>query len=89
MLISDADLYYFDEPTNGLDPEMLIILRGIINDLNNQRKTVIINSHNLEFIQEVTSNVLIINEGRITFNGVIDNIDINKLYMEKAGESGE
>ena len=89
MLISEADLYYFDEPTNGLDPEMLIILKGIILDLNNQRKTVIINSHNLEFIQEVTSNVLIINEGRITFNGVIDNIDINKLYMEKAGVNVE
>ena len=39
MLIRDADLYYFDEPTNGLDPEMLIILKGIIHELNNQKKT--------------------------------------------------
>lgn len=77
-LVHDPDVLILDEPTSGLDPRQIIGIRNLIRDLA-QTKTIIFSSHILAEISAVTSRIIIINEGRIVADGVVD--DLRKSSM--------
>lgn len=89
IMISDKKLIYLDEPTNGLDPEMLIILKELILEVVNSGTTVIINSHDLNFIADVSTNILILNKGKVVYNGLTENTVIEDTYFKKVGVDSE
>jgi ABC-2 type transport system ATP-binding protein len=57
-----------DEPTIGLDPHQILIVRDLIASLRG-RMTVLISSHILPEIEMTCDRVLIINQGRIVAQG--------------------
>ena len=57
-----------DEPTIGLDPHQILIVRDLIASLRG-RMTVIISSHILPEIEMTCDRVLIINQGRVVAQG--------------------
>ena len=72
-LIHDPEILILDEPTSGLDPLQIIGIRELIKSLAGQ-KTIIFSTHVLQEVSPVTNRVVIINEGRIIADGMIDDL---------------
>ncbi len=73
VLIHDPPVLILDEPTSGLDPNQLDEIRRLIRNISHD-KTVILSSHIMQEIEEVTSCVLIIHQGRIIADGGVDEL---------------
>ncbi len=69
-LIHDPEILILDEPTSGLDPLQIIGIRDLIDELSKE-KTIVVSTHILQEISAISDRVVIINEGRIIFNGTI------------------
>jgi Cu-processing system ATP-binding protein len=69
-----------DEPTAGLDPIAVEILKEKIVAEKNKDRTFLITSHIMSDLDELTSNVVYLEEGKILFNDTID------LLKEETGE---
>lgn len=64
-LIHDPDLWVMDEPTVGLDPQILDILSTLIKNLASNGRAVLIISHNIEFVTTVSTDIAIMADGKI------------------------
>ena len=71
-IMPDADLIIMDEPLNGLDPTSILKTRQIITDLHKNSKTLIISSHSLLEIDQVTNDILFIKDGRLIYENIND-----------------
>ncbi len=67
-ILSEPAVIIMDEPTIGLDPHQILIVRDLIASLRG-RMTVIISSHILPEIEMTCDRVLIINQGRVVAQG--------------------
>ncbi|EAF1188663.1 ABC transporter ATP-binding protein [Listeria monocytogenes] len=65
-LIHNPALLILDEPTNGLDPQGMAEFRTLIRDLATKGTSVLISSHLLSEIQQITDRFAIINKGVLT-----------------------
>ncbi len=74
VLLKEADLIIFDEPTNGLDPTGIKEIRQTIRDLRDQGHTVLVSSHVLAEIQSVATSVSILRRGRVLAAGRIEDV---------------
>lgn len=66
--ISDRDIIVFDEPTSGLDGFHMKIIANLIRKLTEKGKTVIIITHDLEFVSEVADTICYISSGKIKYH---------------------
>ncbi len=67
----DSPLIILDEPTSGLDPISLIGLKQLIQDEKNKGKTILLTSHIMSFVEEVSDEIVFLLEGEIYFKGTI------------------
>ncbi len=67
----DSPLIILDEPTTGLDPISLIQLKQLIQTEKNKGKTILITSHIMSFVEEVSDEIVFLLEGKIYFKGTI------------------
>ncbi len=67
-LLHEPDILIMDEPTAGLDPNQIKEVRTLIRELSDS-KTVLISTHILNEVEAVADQVVIINEGRVVFDG--------------------
>jgi ABC-2 type transport system ATP-binding protein len=63
-LLGDPEALILDEPANGLDPEGVHRLRGLMRGLADQGRTVFVSSHLLAELAQSVDDVLIIHRGR-------------------------
>ncbi len=69
-LLPANEVILLDEPTNGLDPEGIHEMRGLIQRLNRERGlTVVFCSHLLVEVEQLCDHVVILNQGRKIFDG--------------------
>ncbi len=68
-LVHDPELLVLDEPASGLDPRARVELRELLRQLNEMGKTIIISSHILADLQELCSDVAIMESGRLLAAG--------------------
>ncbi len=64
-LLGDPPVLLLDEPANGLDPEGISWLRGLLRALAAQGRTVLVSSHMLSEVQQTVDDVVIIAKGRL------------------------
>ena len=64
-LLHDPEILILDEPTSGLDPRGVKALRTLLLDLNKQGLTILLSSHVLSEVQELCTDVGIIDNGRM------------------------
>ncbi len=68
-LVHDPQLLILDEPASGLDPRARVELRDLLRGLNAMGKTIVISSHILAELEEVCSDVAIMEAGRLLASG--------------------
>ena len=71
VLLHEPDVLIMDEPTAGLDPNQVLEVRKTIKGLG---KTILLSTHILQEVPEVADRVLLINNGRLIFEGTPDEI---------------
>jgi ABC-2 type transport system ATP-binding protein len=81
VMAVDARLLVLDEPTLGLD----ILYRkqfydALLNDYFDQSRTILVTTHQVEEIQDVLTDVVFINRGRIVFNSSMEQFE--SRYLE-------
>jgi ABC-2 type transport system ATP-binding protein len=69
-LLHDPEVLIMDEPTAGLDPNQIRDFRDNIKVLG-MTKTVLISTHILQEVEAVANRVLLVNEGRMIFDGTV------------------
>jgi ABC-2 type transport system ATP-binding protein len=73
-ILHDPDVLVLDEPTDGLDPNQKHEVRALIRAMARE-KAIVLSTHILEEVEAVCSRVIIINEGRIVFDGTPRELD--------------
>jgi len=73
-IIHKPDFVVLDEPTNGLDPNQILEVRGLIREIAEER-TVVLSTHILQEVQALCDHIWMINEGRMIFSGSLDEFD--------------
>ncbi len=68
VLLHEPDVLIMDEPTTGLDPNQIREVRGLIRDLG-KTKTILLSTHILQEVEAVADRVILINDGKVVFDG--------------------
>jgi ABC-2 type transport system ATP-binding protein len=68
-LLGDPSVLVLDEPVNGLDPEGIYWMRGLLRDFADRAGTVLLSSHLLNEVEAVADQLLVIGNGRIVAQG--------------------
>ena len=77
-LIMNPDIILFDEPTSALDPEMVEEVEELIKQIADDGMTMIIVSHEMNFVRNCANKLLFIDEGKVSFYGTIEEAYNNK-----------
>ncbi len=89
-LLTDPDLLILDEPTNGLDPSGIIEMRELIIELNKDHgKTIFLSSHILSEIEKLATDVAIIDQGKILYQGKLEGLHQDNSGLELIIETNE
>ena len=67
-LLGDPEVLILDEPANGLDPEGVKWLRGLLRGLAGEGRTIFVSSHLLTEVAQTVDHVVIVNRGRLIAN---------------------
>jgi ABC-2 type transport system ATP-binding protein len=73
-LLSEPEVVFLDEPTDGLDPAGRRDVRDMLLRLRSAGKTVFLNSHLLSEVELVSDRVAILSEGRLLRVGTVDEL---------------
>ncbi|MHA4946947.1 ABC transporter ATP-binding protein [Micromonospora sp. SD19] len=68
-LLGDPRVLILDEPANGLDPEGIFWMRGLLRDFADRGGTVLLSSHLLREVEAVADRLVVIGGGRIVAQG--------------------
>ncbi|MBT8487376.1 MAG: ABC transporter ATP-binding protein [Gemmatimonadetes bacterium] len=91
-LLHDPDVVLLDEPYTGLDPSAATVLRGVLQELREWRRTVVMVTHNLSQGLELATRVAIQVRGRFAWEGTGDDIaasGFEALYHEVVESEGD
>jgi len=70
----NSPLIILDEPTSGLDPISMIRLKDLIQAEKAKGKTILITSHIMSFVEEVSDEIVFLLEGKIYFKGTVSEL---------------
>ena len=74
-LALEPDILLFDEPTSALDPELVKEVLDIIRKLKKERKmTMLIVSHEMKFVREISDEVIVMENGKILEKATVEKI---------------
>ena len=83
-LLHDPDLIILDEPFTGLDPLNQILLKEIIQEKQDEGKTIIFSTHQMEQVERLCNNICLIDRGSIVVEGSLK--EIRKKHSSEAVE---
>ncbi|WP_300382045.1 ABC transporter ATP-binding protein [Clostridium sp.] len=73
-LVHNPELLILDEPSSGMDPKARYEMKGILKNLKDMGKTIIVSSHILSELAEICTKVGIIKNGKIVCQGTVDEV---------------
>jgi ABC-2 type transport system ATP-binding protein len=82
-LLHEPDVLILDEPTAGLDPNQIREVRKTMHKLK-ETKTILLSTHILQEVEAMASRVVMINEGRVVFQGTVDELRAVKGDLSEA-----
>ena len=84
ILAWDPQVIILDEPTIGQDHQQKEKLQQFILQLNAQKKTVIVVTHDVEFVAECNPRVILMSQGKILAEGIAKEILTNQKLVAQA-----
>lgn len=83
ILAYNPDVLLLDEPTRGLDPKGMKDVMDLFYKINQKmNKTIVLISHSMDNVYEYASRVIVMNDGRVAYDG-------DKLTLFKSGKYKE
>lgn len=73
-VIHEPELIFFDEPTAGLDPQSRRVVWDFIKDFQKKKSTIILTTHNMEEADDLSDELIIIDNGKIITQGTPSNL---------------
>ena len=83
VLLHEPDVLIMDEPTSGLDPNQIREVRRTIRDMA-QNRTILLSTHILQEVEAVADRVILINRGRVIFDGTPDEMRGSYASLDQA-----
>ncbi|MGH2930416.1 MAG: ABC transporter ATP-binding protein [Solirubrobacteraceae bacterium] len=83
-LLADPEVLILDEPANGLDPEGIRWLRGLLRGFAAEGGTVLVSSHMLAEVAQTIDSAVIIDHGRLLAQGSVADLTANGNDLEEA-----
>ncbi|MCG8448103.1 MAG: ABC transporter ATP-binding protein, partial [Pirellulales bacterium] len=74
VLLHDPQVLLLDEPASGLDPRARIEIRGLLKELRNMGKTIMVSSHILPELADICNKIGIIERGELIVNADVDEV---------------
>ncbi len=81
-LLNDPEILILDEPTNGLDPQGIRQIRDLIKLIASQGTTILLASHLLDEVEKVCSHVVVLQKGKIKYQGSVENMIAQEGFFE-------
>src|SRR5438445_1823800 len=72
VLLHEPQVLLLDEPASGLDPRARIEMRGLLKELRNMGKTILVSSHILPELADICNKIGIIERGKLLFDGDVN-----------------
>jgi ABC-2 type transport system ATP-binding protein len=90
-LLGDPEVLVLDEPANGLDPEGIAWLRGLLRGLAAEGRTILISSHVLSEVAQTVDGVVILAHGTLRYAGSLDGLGDRTVSVrsEEAARLGD
>jgi ABC-2 type transport system ATP-binding protein len=88
-MLGDPAVLILDEPANGLDPEGIFWMRGLLRDFADRGGTVLLSSHLLREVEAVADRLVVIGNGRILVQGGKDQLLGEAGTLVRAADAGE
>ena len=85
VLLHEPDVLILDEPTAGLDPNQIHDVRTTIRCLG-ESKTILLSTHILQEVDAMADRVIFIDEGRLVFDGSVDELTQGRPLDERFHE---
>jgi ABC-2 type transport system ATP-binding protein len=85
-LIGKPRMLFLDEPTSGVDPTGVLLVRRLLADLKGDGVTVLFNSHQLDQVERVSDRVLFLRDGRLA--SVPDGVRLESLFEPEGARAG-
>jgi ABC-2 type transport system ATP-binding protein len=89
-IVHDPELIVMDEAFSGLDPVNTELLKGLVIDLRNQGRTIVLSTHQMNQVEELCDRILMVDHGRAVLYGDLAEIKAgyrsNKVIVEPGGE---
>ena len=83
-LLADPELLILDEPANGLDPEGIRWLRGLLRDFAAEGGTVLVSSHMLAEVAQIIDSAVIVHHGRLVVQAPVAELTAGGTDLETA-----
>ncbi|RKQ89811.1 ABC-2 type transport system ATP-binding protein [Mycolicibacterium mucogenicum 261Sha1.1M5] len=83
-LLGDPPVLVLDEPVNGLDPEGIRWIRGLLRDHADRGGTVLLSSHLMGEVAEIADDLAVIAQGRIVKAGTVADVTAGYGSLEDA-----
>jgi ABC-2 type transport system ATP-binding protein len=81
-LIHEPEVLIMDEPTSGLDPNQIQGVRETMRKLG-ETKTILLSTHILQEVEAMASRVILINEGRLVYDGPLSRMDPSNKGLDQ------
>lgn len=85
-LLADPPVLILDEPTNGLDPQGIVEIREIIQQIASSGKTIILASHLLDEVQKVCTHFAVLQKGKKLYQGSVEEALSDQLTIEVSAD---
>ena len=91
-LLGDPGVLVFDEPLNGLDPDGIRWLRGLLRELAAQDRTVFVSSHLLSEVAQTADEVVVLSRGRLVAQTPLADLvdrskDLESLFFDLVSQN--
>lgn len=90
-IIGSPKMIILDEPTNSIDPESLNVIINVLRKLSERGISILISTHDLNFAKEVSTDITIINKGKIVYHNSSEDLPENfkDVYLSYTKEAEE
>ncbi len=85
IIALNPDILVLDEPTAGLDPVGSEIILNLVKKFNQEGKTIILVTHDMNIVLNNSDHVIVLNDGRVSFEGtpsILFNGDVSEYSIE-------